>query len=187
MPAIPRRLRSRAGAGSNSPGSRRDRGARATVTLGSPRDASGRLVPGRTAYMILHNTSEVVTPDAEGRRVLRYPRGAVVFQDGRVLGVGSAAELSARHRDARPLNANGHLVTPGLVDCHTHMIFAGHRALEFQGRLRGEDYAEIAAQGGGIRSTVEATLAQNLDALERSLANRLERWRANGCTTVETK
>ena len=160
------------------------------MTLGSPRDASGRLVAGRTAYMILHNTSEVATPDPEGRRVLRYPRGAVVFQDGRVLEVGSAAELSARHRDARPLNANGHLVTPGLVDSHTHMIFAGHRALELQRRLRGEDYAAIAAAGGGIRATATATLDEmenRPDALEKRLASRLERWRANGCTTVEVK
>ena len=69
-----------------------------------------------TAYVILHNTSEVVTPDAEGRQVLRFPRGAIVFRDGRVVEVGPAAELFARHPEARPHNANGRLVTPGLVD-----------------------------------------------------------------------
>jgi imidazolonepropionase len=157
------------------------------MSLMPGRDPSTRVVAGKTAYVILHNTSEVVTPDPEGREILRYPRGAVVFQDGRVLEVGSAAELSARHRDARPLNANGRLVTPGLVDCHTHMIFAGHRATEFQRRQRGEDYGQIAAAGGGIRATVSATAAERLDVLEKSLANRLERWRANGCTTVEVK
>src|SRR5207247_8554489 len=130
---------------------------------------------------ILHNTSEIVTPDAEGRSILRFAKGALVFQDGRVLEVGHASELMRRHGEARPLNANGRLVTPGLVDCHTHMIFAGHRAVEFQRRLQGEDYREIAASGGGIRSTVRATLAAPPDGLERSLANRLERWRANGC------
>ena len=71
-----------------------------------------------------------------------------------MLEVGPGPELSRRHPDARPLNANGQLVTPGLVDCHTHMIFAGHRAAELQRRLRGESYAAIAAAGGGIRSTV---------------------------------
>src|SRR6185436_10185521 len=121
------------------------------------------------------------------RRVLRFPKGAVVFQEGRVLEVGPAADLMRRHGEARPLNANGHLVTPGLVDCHTHMIFAGHRAPELQRRLQGEDYAAIAASGGGIRSTVRATEAEHPDQLERGLANRLERWRANGCTTVEVK
>ena len=145
------------------------------MTLQPTRGSTERQVAGRTAYVILHNTSEVVTPDREGRAILRYPKGAIVFQDGRVLEVGSAAELSRRHGEARPLNANGHLVTPGLVDCHTHMIFAGHRAREFQRRLAGESYAEIAAQGGGIRSTVKTTLDERHETLEKSLATRLER------------
>jgi imidazolonepropionase len=85
------------------------------------------------------------------------------------------------------VNANGKLVTPGLVDCHTHMIFGGHRAAELQMKLAGASYADIAAQGGGIRSTVRATGAVKDEVLEKLLANRLERWRANGCTTVEVK
>ena len=157
------------------------------MSLGPPRGESEKAVAGRTAYLLLHNTSEVVTPAADGSRVVRYPRGAVVFRDGRVLEVGSAADLLRHHPEARPLNANGRLVTPGLVDCHTHMIFAGHRALEFQRRLGGESYAAIAASGGGIRSTVRATRAEHPDTLEKTLATRLERWRANGCTTVEVK
>jgi len=150
-------------------------------------DPSAKQVAGRTAYLILHNTSEVVTPDAEGRRVLRFPRGAIAFRDGRVLEVGPAVELFRHHPDARPINANGKLVTPGLVDCHTHMIFAGHRAAELQMKLAGASYADIAAQGGGIRSTVRATGLVPEETLEKMLANRLERWRANGCTTVEVK
>lgn len=150
-------------------------------------DPSGKPVAGRTAYLILHNTSEVVTPDAEGREILRFPKGAIVFREGRVLEVGPAAELFRHHPDARPLNANGKLVTPGLVDCHTHMLFGGHRAQEFQMKLAGVSYAEIAAKGGGIRSTVRATTATRDELLEKTLANRLERWRANGCTTVEVK
>lgn len=150
-------------------------------------DPSGKPVAGRSAYLILHNTSEVVTPDAEGREVLRFPKGAIVFRDGRVLEVGAAADLTRRHPDARPLNAGGKLVTPGLVDCHTHMIFGGNRAEEFQRKLAGEPYAAIAAAGGGIQSTVSATQAVKDEVLEKVLANRLERWRANGCTTVEVK
>jgi imidazolonepropionase len=146
-----------------------------------------KAVAGRTAYVILHNTSEVVTPDASGERIARYPRGAVVFRDGRVVEVGSGPDLLRRHGEARPINAYGHLVTPGLVDCHTHMIFAGHRAAEFQRKLAGESYASIATAGGGIRSTIASTAAERDDVLERSLGARLERWRANGCTTVEVK
>jgi imidazolonepropionase len=111
----------------------------------------------------------------------------VVFQEGRVLEIGPAAQLDARHRDARPVNGNGHLVTPGLVDCHTHMVFAGHRATEFHRRLKGESYEEIAAAGGGILTTVKATITEREAVLEKTLAHRLERWRASGCTTVEVK
>jgi imidazolonepropionase len=110
-----------------------------------------------------------------------------VFRDGRVLEVGPVHDLTRRHPDARPLNANGKLVTPGLIDCHTHMIFGGHRALEFQQKTQGVPYAELAKAGGGIRSTVAATHAIRDDVLEKTLAVRLERWRANGCTTVEVK
>ena len=156
------------------------------MSAGAPRDFD-RPMAGRSAYLMIHNTSEVVTPDAHGERILRVPKGAVVFRDGRVLEVGAAGELSRRHPEARPLNANGRLVTPGLVDCHTHMIFAGHRAGEFARRLAGESYADIARDGGGIRATVAATRNAAPDALEKSLANRLERWRASGCTTVEVK
>src|SRR5262249_48218871 len=150
-------------------------------------DPSGKQVAGRTAYLILHNTSEVVTPDAEGREVLRFPKGAIVFREGRVLEVGPAADLFRHHPDARPMNANGKLITPGLVDCHTHMIFGGHRAGELQLKLAGKSYADIAAEGGGIRSTVKATSGIKEEVLEKLLANRLERWRANACTTVEVK
>jgi len=149
--------------------------------------AFDKAVAGRTAYLLLHNTSEVATPDPEGNRIVRYRRGAVVFRDARVLEVGSASDLLRRHGEARPVNAGGRLVTPGLVDCHTHMIFAGHRAAEFQRRLAGESYEAVAAAGGGIRSTVGATAGERDDTLEKTLAGRLERWRANGCTTVEVK
>ncbi|HEY6867404.1 MAG TPA: imidazolonepropionase [Candidatus Eisenbacteria bacterium] len=165
------------------------------MSIGSASSAPGaaRAVVGRASYILLHNSSEIVTPDAEGRRIVRHPRGAIAFRDGRVLEIGNGPELSRRHVDARPINANGRLVTPGLVDCHTHMIFAGQRALEFQRRLRGEDYAAQAQAGpvagapAGIRATVAATAGERDDTLEKSLAARLERWRANGCTTVEVK
>src|SRR5215831_20773670 len=115
------------------------------MSLGS--SLSDKVVAGRAAYLLVHNTSEIVTADHEGGRVIRHPRGAIVFQDGNVVEVGPAGELSRRHTEARPINAHGRLVTPGLVDCHTHMIFAGNRAGELQRRLAGERYADIAAAG----------------------------------------
>jgi imidazolonepropionase len=157
------------------------------MSLMPAREPAARPVAGGASYVLLHNTSEVVTPDLAGEKILRFPKGAVVFQEGRVVEIGPAAELAPRHREARPVNANGHLVTPGLVDCHTHMVFAGHRAEEFHRRLRGESYEEIAAGGGGILTTVRATGAERDAVLEKTLALRLERWRAAGCTTVEVK
>ena len=157
------------------------------MTISPASEPRDKAVAGRSSYLVLHNSGELATPDAQGTQVLRYPKGAVVFRDGRVLEVGSGPELLRRHGDARPVNAHGRLVTPGLVDCHTHMIFAGHRAQELQRKLGGESYAAIAAGGGGIRSTVAATAAERDEVVERTLAGRLERWRANGCTTVEVK
>jgi len=157
------------------------------MTLQPARQPASRPVAGGASYILLHNTSEVVTPDLAGEKIVRFPKGAVVFQEGRVVEIGPAADLASRHREARPVNANGHLVTPGLVDCHTHMVFAGHRAEEFHRRLKGESYEEIAAAGGGILTTVRATGAAREAVLEKNLALRLERWRANGCTTVEVK
>jgi len=157
------------------------------MTLQPARQPASRPVAGGASYILLHNTSEVVTPDLAGEKIVRFTKGAVVFQEGRVVEIGPAADLASRHREARPVNANGHLVTPGLVDCHTHMVFAGHRAEEFHRRLKGESYESIAAQGGGILTTVRATAAEREAVLEKTLALRLERWRANGCTTVEVK
>src|SRR2546426_8165261 len=145
------------------------------MSAGSPRAELDRPMAGRAAYALLHNTSEVVTPDPDGTRILRLPRGAIVFRDGRVLEIGPVAELTRRHPDARPLNANGRLVTPGLVDCHTHMIFAGHRAGEFARRLAGESYAAIAAGGGGIRAPGEGGRNEHPDTPEKKVAKRVRR------------
>jgi imidazolonepropionase len=137
--------------------------------------------------VLIHNSSEIATPDAAGLRVERTQGAAVVIEDGHVLELGASEQLSSRYPDAELIDARRRLVTPGLVDCHTHLLFAGHRAGELQRRLAGESYAAIAAAGGGIRATVTATLAASDEALTRTLSERLAHWRQGGCTTVEVK
>ena len=80
--------------------------------------------------------------------------GALAWRDGRIVFAGARAELAAALHDAPHVDAGGALVTPGLVDCHTHLVFAGSRADEFERRLEGASYEQIARAGGGIASTV---------------------------------
>lgn len=84
-------------------------------------------------------------------------------------------------------NMQGEWITPGLIDCHTHLIYAGNRAHEFEQRLQGMSYADIAKQGGGIRSTVQATRAASETELYDLAATRLQHWLAEGVTTIEIK
>src|SRR5215813_9076850 len=114
-------------------------------------------------------------------------RGTVAAKDGRIAFAGPAADLptgwDARHRVA----LDGRWVMPGLVDCHTHLVYAGERAHEFELRLAGASYEDIARAGGGIVSTVKATRAASEDDLVRESVPRLDRLLAEGVTTVEIK
>ncbi len=115
--------------------------------------------------------------------------GALAWKDGRIAWVGPRGALPAGDGPlaAQVLQAGGRLVTPGLVDCHTHLVFGGNRAGEFEQRLAGASYEEIARAGGGIVSTVRATRAADPASL---LAQSLPRARAlvaDGATTVEIK
>ena len=114
-------------------------------------------------------------------------RGAVAAKDGRIAFAGHAADLptgwDARHRVA----LDGRWVMPGLVDCHTHLVYAGERAHEFELRLAGASYEDIARAGGGIVSTVKATRAASEDDLVRASLPRLDRLLAEGVTTIEIK
>jgi imidazolonepropionase len=116
-------------------------------------------------------------------------RGAVGVKDGRIAWIGHAADLPAdRDKLARDIRrCDMAWITPGLVDCHTHLVFGGDRAREFEMRLQGKSYEEIARAGGGIVSTVAATRAASLDELIESAARRLTGLTREGVTTIEIK
>jgi imidazolonepropionase len=112
--------------------------------------------------------------------------GAIAIEDGRILRVGKRTEL-AGFRAREVVALGGAWVTPGLIDCHTHLVFGGTRAAEHAMRRAGATYEEIAKAGGGIASTVGATKkASDTELLEQS-RRRLKALMAGGCTTVEIK
>ncbi len=115
--------------------------------------------------------------------------GAIAVKDGRIAFAGAAAELGARPERlaGEVIDAERCWITPGLIDCHTHLVFAGDRADEFEKRLGGATYEEIARAGGGIRATVRATREASEAELHVQALRRLDRLLADGVTTVEIK
>jgi imidazolonepropionase len=126
----------------------------------------------------------LLTCDDE-RRV--FADGAVVTDDATIAWVGAAADLPAGLAPDRTVELAGRWLTPGLVDCHTHLVFAGQRAAEFARRTAGTSYADIAREGGGILNTVRATRAASVDELLRQSEPRLRSLLQEGVTTVEIK
>lgn len=112
--------------------------------------------------------------------------GAILISNGRIVWAGARGDLPA-HEVATTDRLDGRWVTPGLVDCHTHLVFGGDRSGEFEQRLGGATYEEIARAGGGIVSSVAATRAASEDALYASAVARLAGLKATGVTTVEIK
>jgi imidazolonepropionase len=112
--------------------------------------------------------------------------GVVAARGGRILYAGPRSEAPA-FAAAETIDCGGRWITPGLIDCHTHLVYGGDRAHEFELRLQGASYEEIARAGGGILSTVTATRAASEDALFASADRRLSALLAEGVTTVEIK
>jgi len=113
--------------------------------------------------------------------------GAVAVSGDRIAWVGAARELPGNARTAPTVDAGGRWLTPGLVDCHTHIVYAGNRANEFEARLGGATYAGIAQAGGGIAATVRATRAASIDDLVAQSRPRLAALAAEGVATIEVK
>jgi imidazolonepropionase len=114
--------------------------------------------------------------------------GAMLIENGRIVRTGARPEIEPRiAADCTVLDARGRVVMPGFVDAHTHPVFAGHRADEFEKRTTGATYAEIAAAGGGIRSTVRKTRAASEDDLAGAVQRYVRWFLRGGTTTIEAK
>jgi imidazolonepropionase len=147
------------------------------------------------ADLLIYDAAQVITvasPDGPKRGEAMGKLGiisdaAVAIRDGRILDIGPSSELRSQVRAARSLYAGGHLVLPGFVDPHTHLVWAGERADEFEMRIGGASYLQIMAAGGGIMSTVRQTRAASVEELLAQTRPRLQRMLDHGTTTVEIK
>jgi len=113
--------------------------------------------------------------------------GAVAVRAGRIAWAGPASDLPGEFKLDESLDLKGRLVTPALIDCHTHVVHGGNRAREFEMRLEGASYEEVARAGGGIVSTVAATRAATQDQLVTDALTRVDAMIAEGVTTIEIK
>ena len=143
--------------------------------------------------MLLHSASQLLTlfgPPQRGRDLGRLgilPDGALLIRDGMIAAVGTTPELRQAYPHEETLDASGHVVMPGFVDPHTHLLWAGDRAAEFEMRLEGRTYLEILAAGGGILSTVRLTRQSSLETLLAETRPRTLDMLAHGTTTAEAK
>jgi len=140
-------------------------------------------LPVDNAEGVWHNAS--LLPSGDPDRAI--PDGVIVVDHGRIAWLGARQELPDTFARLPRHDAGGRWITPGLVDCHTHLVFAGQRADEFAARLQGATYEDIARRGGGILSTVRATRAASEEQLYAASAVRLEALLAEGITAVEIK
>lgn len=143
--------------------------------------------------MLVHNASQLITLTTKPQRgsdlgtLNIIGNGAVLCRDGKIAAIGTSDDLRGAYPDEPALNAGGLVVMPGFVDPHTHLIWSGDRAAEFELRLQGKSYLEILAAGGGILSTVRATRIASLRKLIEETRPRLQSMFKNGTTTAEAK
>jgi imidazolonepropionase len=135
--------------------------------------------------MLLTNASLAVMdgPPAYGL----VDKGALAVEDGRIAWAGLEQDLPARFREFDTLDLEGRLITPALIDCHTHVVHGGNRAREFEMRLEGASYEEVARAGGGIVSTVSATRTTSQADLLAGALKRVDALIAEGVSTIEIK
>jgi imidazolonepropionase len=145
--------------------------------------------------LLIHSAAQLVTCASPGdpkrgaalADVGAFAAGAVAVADGEIVAVGTTSDLRGEYLAPREIDASGHVVCPGFIDAHTHLVFAGDRTQEFERKLQGASYMEILQAGGGILSTMRATRrASHEDLLAQSRARLHEMCRL-GTTTVEIK
>jgi imidazolonepropionase len=138
---------------------------------------------------LLTNIGELCTCRADGGQGALHAiaDAALVWEGERIAWLGAARDLPEHYRGFERYDAGGKLVTPGLIDCHTHLVFGGFREREFARRIAGESYLEIARSGGGIRETVRATRAASRAELVDKALPVLAEMAKLGVTTVEVK
>jgi imidazolonepropionase len=143
--------------------------------------------------MLLHSASQLITLAGGSQRGQSLGSlgiiedGAVFFRGDQILAVGSTTELLASHSSEPRLDAAGQVVMPGFIDPHTHLIWAGERAAEFEMKLQGKTYLEILAAGGGILSTVQQCRTASLEELVSQTRHRAYSLLRHGTTTAEVK
>ena len=143
--------------------------------------------------MLIHSAKQLLTLAGGPQRSSKLGTlgviedGAVLIQDSRIVAVGRSAALRAAHPNEEALDASNRVVMPGFVDAHSHPIWLGDRAAEFEQRLQGKTYLEILEAGGGILSTVRATRSGSVQQLIESTRPRLRSMFAHGSTTIEAK
>jgi len=126
-----------------------------------------------------------LSPQREGLGIVED--GLIAARDGIIVFAGPRADAPSNLGAAQSVDCEGRWITPGLIDCHTHLVYGGNRAEEFELRLAGASYEEVARRGGGIVSTVKATRAAGEDELVSGAQRRLDALIAEGVTTVEIK
>ncbi|WP_183825489.1 imidazolonepropionase [Aliirhizobium cellulosilyticum] len=152
--------------------------------LGSVSSSHSERYAGITVWTNAHLAT--LAEGANGLGVIE--NGAIAAKDGRIVFVGVEVDLPADLKAAASLiDCEGRWITPGLIDCHTHIVFGGDRAMEFEMRLEGATYEEVARAGGGIVSSVKATNALTVDGLVEAALPRVDTLLAEGVSTLEIK
>jgi imidazolonepropionase len=142
---------------------------------------------GRAGGLRLWRNARLVTMAESSAGLGVVEHGAVAARDGRIVYAGPESEMPATLAQDERIDCEGRWITPGLIDCHTHLVHAGNRANEFEMRLAGATYEEVAKAGGGIVSSVKSLRAASQDELVAQSLPRLDALIAEGATTVEVK